>query len=155
MLDLEHERLRRWRLVLGKAAEENSDQGDMMLANMEGGGGETVNPSGLSEQDQRLDRTLATLYGDGDSDEGDLSDPDPDIARWLEDVRTYFPSPVAHILQQDMLKKSNLRKLMADPEFLEYVEPDVGACFTDFVAPAGHAAQNQRDGQAGRAKGRG
>ncbi|MEM7798520.1 MAG: VWA domain-containing protein [Chloroflexota bacterium] len=129
------ERERRWRLILGDAAED--PQEGELGADPGGDGEEEAAPGSgdgqLSEKDKMMDRALESLYGDGESEEGDLGDADPDIARWLDDIRSYFPAPVAHVMQQDMLQKSNLRKLLADPNFLDYVEPDI-ALVSDILA---------------------
>ena len=118
----ETERNRRWRLLLGSGPEDDLEAGGSSVEDGEGGTGEPM----LSEEDRRKDQLLESLYGDPDPEGADLSDADPDIARLLDDIRTYFPGPAAHIMQQDMLKKSNLRKLLADPDFLDYIEPDIG-----------------------------
>lgn len=118
----ETERKRRWRLLLGQGPEDEPEAGGSSPDEGEGGTGEPM----LSEDDRRKDQLLESLYGEPDPEGADLSDADPDIARLLDDIRSYFPAPAAHIMQQDMLKKSNLRKLLADPEFLEYIEPDIG-----------------------------
>ncbi|MCP4425760.1 MAG: hypothetical protein GY803_14795, partial [Chloroflexi bacterium] len=116
----QEERARRWRLVLGKGS---SDEGE----GQSGGEGESGpgEGEGLSEKDQAMDQALESLYGDGDGDEGGLGDSAPDIARWLGDIRTYFPAPVARMMQQDALKKLNLRKVLTQPELLAEIEPDM------------------------------
>jgi Mg-chelatase subunit ChlD len=47
------------------------------------------------------------------------------VARWLGDVRTYFPSPVVRVIQQDAMTRLDLDRLLLEPEVLETVEPDV------------------------------
>ena len=78
---------------------------------------------GLSAEDQALDQALETLYGDGD--EGDLSDSAPDVARWLGDIRGYFPENVVRIMQRDALQRFKLRRVLDEPELLAAIEPDV------------------------------
>ncbi len=131
-----NEQERRWRLILGGTADEAENTqsqagesgGDMGApGQMEQGIPSDQNsPPGLSSQDQEIDNLLETLYGDSESRGGDLSNADPDIARWLGDVRSYFPEPVAHILQKDLLERSNLRKLLNDPDLFDHIEPDMG-----------------------------
>jgi Mg-chelatase subunit ChlD len=105
----EDERLRRWRLVLGA----------------EGGG------RGLTGIDLARDRTLAALYGGGaaedDSEErrGGLEGSAPRAARWLGDVREYFPSSVVRVMQRDAVKRLGMHRLLLEPELLEVVEPDI------------------------------
>ncbi len=114
MFDAE-ERTRRWRLVLGQ--DPDSEQG----GGESGEGQESAD--GLSPEDQALDQALETLYGDGD--EGDLSDSAPDLARWLGDIRSYFPDNVVHIMQRDALQRFKLRNVLDQPELLAAIEPDV------------------------------
>jgi Mg-chelatase subunit ChlD len=52
------------------------------------------------------------------------------VARWLGDVRTYFPAPVVQVLQRDALERLDLRRLLLEPELLEAVEPDVALAAT-------------------------
>ncbi|MDJ0754273.1 MAG: VWA domain-containing protein [Ardenticatenaceae bacterium] len=116
----QEERMRRWRLILGKTHEDNPipQEGE--------GDGDQSPPSGrdpLAGDDQMLDELLDQIYGE--SDDGDLSDSAPDIARWLGDIHRYFPDSVAQILQQDALDKYKLRKLLAYPELIQEIEPDV------------------------------
>ena len=70
-----------------------------------------------------MDRALAALY---DSDrKGGLGSSAPSVARWLGDIREYFPSSVVRVMQQDALDRLNLRRMLLEPEMLEAVEPDV------------------------------
>ena len=124
------ERERRWRLILGKAAEEQNQQqksghGDNS-EEQQGQGEQQESQSDdamLSEQDQALDEALDGLYGEGDL--GGTGDSAPDVARWLGDIRRYFPGSVAQLLQQDALKKLKLQKLLESPEALASIEPDL------------------------------
>jgi Mg-chelatase subunit ChlD len=101
----EDERGRRWRLVLGEAAEaENS-------------------VPMLSGEDQKLDRVLAALYDSERS--GGLGGSAPGVARWLGDIRSYFPSSVVRVMQQDALERLGLKQLLLEPELLGEVEPDI------------------------------
>jgi Mg-chelatase subunit ChlD len=107
----EQERLRRWRLVLGESAEE---------------------PLGtrLAGPDAGMDAALAALYeaqdGAGGAARGaGLGGSAPRVARWLGDVRSYFPSSVVQVLQRDAVDRLNIAQLLLEPELLEAVEPDV------------------------------
>ena len=97
------ERARRWRLVLGES-------GDPEL------------PS-LSSEDQRLDNVLAQLYESERT--GGLGASAPGVARWLGDIRTYFPTSVVRVMQQDALDRLGLKQLLLEPELLESIEPDI------------------------------
>jgi Mg-chelatase subunit ChlD len=103
-MTIEDERLRRWRLILG--GNENDGIG-----------------CGLSGADLAIDRALAALY---DSDrKGGLGSSAPNVARWLGDIRDYFPSSVVRVMQQDAFDRLNLRRMLLEPEMLAAVEPDV------------------------------
>ncbi|GAA4584462.1 VWA domain-containing protein [Planotetraspora phitsanulokensis] len=96
------ERARRWRLVLGGASE-----GALQ--------------STLQGPDAGMDAALSALY---ERDAG-LGASAPRVARWLGDIREYFPSTVVHIMQKDAIERLNLTRLLLEPEMLEAVEPDV------------------------------
>ena len=49
----------------------------------------------------------------------------PSVARWLGDIRSFFPSSVVRVMQQDAMDRLNLRQLLLEPEMLETVQPDV------------------------------
>ncbi|MFJ2866220.1 VWA domain-containing protein [Kitasatospora sp. NPDC087314] len=109
------ERLRRWRLVLGGEAD---------------GTGCT-----LRGRDAAMDAALAALYR-GAPEEGGraarggrrsagLGGSAPQVARWLGDIREYFPSTVVQLMQQDAITRLGLDRLLLEPEMLEAVEPDV------------------------------
>lgn len=111
----EEERLRRWRLVLGEAAEEG----------LGGPGGS----ASLDADDLRMDACLAALYEPGERQAG-LGASSPRVARWLGDIRTYFPASVVKVLQQDALERLNLTQMLLEPELLANVEPDVSLVAT-------------------------
>jgi Mg-chelatase subunit ChlD len=100
------ERLRRWRLVLG---------------------GDTDGTGyGLSGTDAEMDAALSALYNREEGERGaGLGASAPRVARWLGDIRTYFPATVVRVMQQDALRRLNLTRLLLEPEMLEAVEPDV------------------------------
>jgi hypothetical protein len=47
------------------------------------------------------------------------------VARWLGDIRTYFPSSVVRVMQQDALERLNLQQMLLEPELLAAVEADI------------------------------
>jgi Mg-chelatase subunit ChlD len=115
------ERMRRWRLVLGDAG--------------------TGQP--LSGADAGIDAALAALYdsgpggGQGGGGQGGpggrpgtgrqsgLGASAPRVARWLGDIRTYFPASVVQVMQKDAIERLGLTRLLLEPEMLDAVEPDV------------------------------
>ncbi|NUW36193.1 VWA domain-containing protein [Nonomuraea sp. SMC257] len=96
------ERLRRWRMVLG--------------------GGEADGTGvALHGSDAAMDGALSAVY----EREGGLGASAPRVARWLGDIRTYFPSTVVQVMQKDAIERLDLTRLLLEPEMLEAVEPDV------------------------------
>ncbi|MFE7720659.1 VWA domain-containing protein [Nocardia rhizosphaerihabitans] len=111
MTDNDEAHSRRWRLVLGQAAEEQL-------------GGLSSGP------DQAMDQALGALYNTGEAGgstkrSGGLGGSAPRVARWLGDIRTYFPATVVEVMQRDAVQRLNLTQLLLEPELLESVEPDV------------------------------
>jgi Mg-chelatase subunit ChlD len=107
------ERLRRWRLVLG---------------------GESADGTGcaLAGKDAAMDGALTALYGKGSGNHqggrdrsAGLGASAPSVARWLGDIRTYFPSSVVQVMQRDAIDRLGLSTLLLEPEMLEAVEADV------------------------------
>lgn len=108
------ERLRRWRMVLG------------------GDSAETTGCT-LTGRDAAMDGALNALYGGGGRPGGrggsdrsaGLGGSAPSVARWLGDIRTYFPSSVVQVMQRDAIERLGLSALLLEPEMLEAVEADV------------------------------
>ena len=111
----ERDRLTRWRLVLG------GDDAD----GVHGADGE---PIGLGPDDEARDRALRELY-DGER-KGGMGRSSPRVARWLGDIRTYFPSSVVRVMQSDAMDRLGLRHLLLEPEMLDAVEPDMSMVTT-------------------------
>ena len=111
------ERSRRWTLALGA----------------EPGGGEAP----LSDSDRRMSEALTALYGDGDENakkgKGGLGGSAPRVAKWLGDIREFFPAPVVQVIQKDAFERKGLRQMLLEPEFLATVEADVNLV-ADLVA---------------------
>jgi Mg-chelatase subunit ChlD len=108
--------MRRWRLVLG--------------------GGQDGTGTALDGDDVRVDAALSALY---DSDEAQdhgaartggrrgsgLGASAPRVARWLADIRTFFPVSVVQVMQKDAIERLGLTRLLLEPEMLDAVQPDV------------------------------
>jgi len=109
---IDDERMRRWRLLLGDVAEESTGA----LA---------------SASDTAMDAALSALYDDGGPVDrstrrgAGLGGSAPRVARWLGDIRTYFPTSVVQVMQRDAMERLGLTQLLLEPEMLEAVEPDV------------------------------
>ncbi len=104
---------RRWRLLLGEAPDGQA-------------------PS-LSASDAAMDRALAALYDNASDGEAGSKEnmivgmgaSAPRVARWLGDIRTYFPSSVVQVMQADAIDRLGLKRLLLEPEMLQAVTPDV------------------------------
>lgn len=98
------ERERRWRLALG--ADDNHDA--------------------LDARDQRIDMALTAIYGSGgDSKKGGLGASAPRVARWLGDIREFFPASVVQVIQKDAFERLGMKRMLLEPEFLQSFEADV------------------------------
>jgi Mg-chelatase subunit ChlD len=109
------EPLRRWRLVLGTDAPDPDGQGIP-----------------LNADDLAMDRALAWLYEAEETRSpetgrrrGGLGGSAPGVARWLGDIRQYFPSSVVQVMQRDAMTRLGLQQLLLEPEMLRAVEPDI------------------------------
>lgn len=119
----DEEAARRWRMVLG------------------GGQADGVGCR-LSMPDLRIDDALGALY---DSDRrGGLGSSTPSVARWLGDIREYFPTSVVQVMQRDALERLDMKRMLMEPELLEAVQPDVHL-IADLVALSGSIPAKTRD----------
>ncbi|MDB5353440.1 MAG: hypothetical protein JWN86_4687 [Planctomycetota bacterium] len=103
----DEERLKRWRLVLG---------------------GDSADGTGicLSGDDLAMDEALAQLYSSEEkTGRVGMGQSAPKVARWLGDIRKFFPSPVVQMLQKDALERLDLRQMLKQPELLRAVQPDI------------------------------
>ncbi|WZO97043.1 VWA domain-containing protein [Isosphaeraceae bacterium EP7] len=100
------ERLRRWRLILG---------------------GDSADGTGiaLGDDDLAMDGALSLLYDADKSGRVGMSKSAPKVARWLGDIRKFFPTSVVQMLQKDALERLDLRQMLKQPELLRAVQPDV------------------------------
>jgi Mg-chelatase subunit ChlD len=104
----------RWRLILGKEAAD-------------------LCPRGLSGDEAGIDAALEALYrgddgaaaGGAAARRGGLGASAPNVARWLGDIRQYFPAGVVRVMQKDALERLNLQQMLLEPEMLAAAEPDV------------------------------
>jgi hypothetical protein len=114
---MDEERDRRWRLAIGGEDEQ------------------------LPEGDRGLSAALTALYGEGAGgpgegvpakgrERGGLGRSAPAVARWLGDIRKYFPTPVVQVVQKDAFDRLGLQQMLLEPEFLAAVEADVNLVAT-------------------------
>ena len=107
------ERLVRWRLVLGKAAEELDGR------------------AGMSAEDLAADATLGWLYdrdpslGERDVRDrsGGLGGSSLSVPDWLDQVHKLFPKETIERLERDAVEKYQIHEVVTNPEVLKRIEP--------------------------------
>ncbi|MGG1550151.1 VWA domain-containing protein [Paenibacillus ferrarius] len=124
MTTLVQEQLKRWRLILGEASEKKLQ-------------GYSTGSELLDEEALLMDEALAAIYdgtATGGSDDGagasssrkaGLGPSAPKLAKWLGDIRTFFPPDVVSIIQADAIERKGLKQLLFEPELLSQVKPDI------------------------------
>ena len=108
----DNERERRWRLAIG------ADDSDS---------------SALSSEDRKLSAALNALYGDrsdkgaggSKNRRGGLGRSALNVAKWIGDIRSFFPQPVVQVIQKDAFEQLDLKQMLMEPEFLSAIEQDV------------------------------
>ncbi len=121
----------RWRLILGADTR--------ALGNV-----------GLNEQESIMDAALAAIY-DGNTSQsgaagkkGGLGPSAPNLAKWLTDVRTFFPQDVVSVIQSDAIERKGLTKVLFEPETLKNVKPDISMVST-LMALKGQIPEKSKD----------
>ena len=118
------EDIKRWRLILGKDTQDT-------FSSMNS---EAI--SSLSEEDWLMDRALDAIYNPtgkfmGEAALGAGRGPsNPQISKWLGDVRDLFDKELVKIIQTDAMDRCGLKQLIFEPEILEQVEPDISLAST-------------------------
>ncbi|MCC9607954.1 VWA domain-containing protein [Blastopirellula sp. JC732] len=126
---MDAEQLARWRLILGASSQES-------LCNMGSG-------FQLSSQQMEMDAALAEIYGGDDSE---LSQEEwsekrvghgpakgrvaPKVAKWLDQIRNFFPTDVVTLIQHDAIERRGMKELLFEPEILSKVEPSLDLAST-------------------------
>lgn len=122
----QEEHMQRWRLILGQESQDR-------FSGMQDGGME------LTPEQDLMDQALAAIYnntanggfGNGGSGRGAGNGPsNPQISRWLGDVRSLFDKDLVTVIQGDAMTRCGLKQLIFEPELLENLEPDVNLAST-------------------------
>lgn len=107
-LPLPANREQRWRLVLGAECAQLGE---------------------LDGSLQAVDAAMAALYEPegamGLKRRGGRGGSAPNVARWLGDIRKYFPSSVVQVMQRDALERLDMRQMLLEREMLQSIQPDV------------------------------
>ncbi len=124
------EHITRWRLILGQDVR-------------------AMGEAALSEEQSLLDATLAALYDDTEGGKGSgrgagLGKSAPNLAKWLTDVRNFFPPDVVSIIQADAIERKGLTKLLFEPETLKNMKPDIAMVGT-LMALKGQIPEKSKD----------
>jgi hypothetical protein len=125
------ENLQRWRLILGKSAEEPFKEGARRI----GHAGDLLSGD-LVAMDEALDVVYAEDEGIDLTKEEWEREPSgkhgavrgrtyPKVARWLGEIRRLFPTDIVSLVQKDAIERRGLKQLLFEPEMLAQVEPSV------------------------------
>src|SRR5262245_4894876 len=113
------DRYTRWRLILGRAADNDLCRSAGRLSLLDG---DLAN----------LDAALGEIYGSGDGGDGSpkqrsagLGASAPRRAKWLGDIRSYFGKDVVAVIQKDAMERKGLQQLLFEPETLGQVTPNI------------------------------
>jgi hypothetical protein len=111
--------IKRWRLILGQDA-------DKKLSGYSEGG--VI----LNEDELLMDSALAAIYdgtggegGQGQKRAAGLGPGSPNLAKWLGDVRNFFPQDIVSVIQADAIERKGLTQLLFEPETLKNVRPEI------------------------------
>lgn len=112
-------KISRWRLILGEESEERFH---------------SLDDFSLTKEQSIMDQALAAIYNNrqaGGFGTGAGKGPsNPQISRWLGDVRTLFPKDLVTVIQGDAMSRCGLKQLLFEPELLDNLEPDVNLAAT-------------------------
>jgi hypothetical protein len=108
--------------------------------------------AGLSEKESIMDAALAAIYdGDrgqepvhGSGKQGGSGRSVPHLAKWLTDIRTFFPQDIVSVIQADAIERKGLTKLLLEPETLKNIKPDIAMVGT-LMALKGQIPQKSKD----------
>lgn len=110
-MEQENKNITRWRLILGEDTR-------------------ALQQVALDEKASIMDAALAAIYNRGEEGKSGrkgagLGASAPNLAKWLTDVRTFFPEDVVSVIQSDAIERKGLTKLLFEPETLKNVKPDM------------------------------
>ncbi len=119
------QKISRWRLILGQDSQNRFGQ---------------MGGFSLTAQQDLMDQALAAIYNRTESGGFGVKGPgragagqgpsNPQISRWLGDVRSLFDQELVTVIQSDAVNRCGLKQLLFEPELLENLEPDVNLAAT-------------------------
>lgn len=105
----------------------------------------------LSEDEMLMDAALAAIYdgteqgdGGGQKRSAGLGKGGHNIAKWLGDVRNFFPQDIVSVIQADAIERKGLTRLLFEPETLKNVKPDISMVGT-LMALKGHIPAKSKE----------
>jgi len=125
-MSVHDEALTRWRLILGRRAEQANPAfrlGDRHEGDESGNAPlQRALPAGIGLT--ALDRALSFVY---DSNErfGGTGDSAPYVPQWLEQMRALFNQSTLAMVQRDAFERTGLAELLLQPEIVPRLQPDV------------------------------
>ncbi|MEM6955957.1 MAG: VWA domain-containing protein [Myxococcota bacterium] len=129
---VDKDKLKRWRLILGETTEES-------FAAMAGLSGAI-----LSAEEAAMDGALEALYPSShDLDQSAWKKKHigkkgakaggstvPKVARWLGEIREFFPRDVVTLMQNDAIERRGMKELLFEPEVMAKLEPNLDIAAT-------------------------
>ena len=126
------ENLARWRLILGKSSEDSFQK-------MGGCVGQSI----LGGEQGELDDALEAIYSSDEIEQSEWEKPVdglphgtvkgrtfPRVAKWLDQIRNFFPKDVVVLLQKDAIERRGLKELLFEPEVMANIEPSLDLAAT-------------------------
>lgn len=116
MTNQQRQTLTRWRLVLGKDAEQHG-----------------IGISEGDEEAQRIESLVGFLFGDSpgggtgkNADRTGSTGPGHamNVPRWVDEVAQLFPREAKEVMERELVNRRGLSELMQKPELLERIEPN-------------------------------
>jgi len=127
--EMNENKITRWRLILGQEANEK------------------LNSPILNQEEYTMDAALAAIYdgtsSSGNERKGGLGPSAPNIAKWLGDVRSFFPKDIVSVIQADAIERKGLKNLLFEPETLANITPDISMVGT-LMALKGHIPEKSK-----------
>lgn len=119
----EKEHIQKWRLILGSESQGRFEQ---------------LGGAPLTGEMDLMDQALASIYsrrenggfGQKGGAGGGNGPSNPQISKWLGDVRSLFDKELVTVIQGDAMTRCGLKQLLFEPELLDNLEPDINLAST-------------------------
>jgi Mg-chelatase subunit ChlD len=113
-----NDNLRRWRLILGKAAEEELGETTGVYTEMD-------NALSFLYDNTETSSESGGNNGNQGGKHGGKGKSSPKISKWLGDIRSLFPEDCVRIIERDAIKRKGLNQLLFEPEIFKNITPDI------------------------------